>query len=61
MVQQLRLYAPKAGGLGLIPGQGATSHMLQLRSYMLQLRLGAAKNKIKKELICKMGVLSYNL
>ena len=31
VVQWLRLLAPKAGGLGLIPGQGTTSHILQQR------------------------------
>ena len=31
MAQGLRLRAPKAGGLGSIPGQGTRSHMLQLR------------------------------
>ena len=30
MVQWLRLQATHAGGLGLIPGQGTRSHMLQL-------------------------------
>ena len=29
VVQWLRLHAPKAGGLGSIPGQGTRSHMLQ--------------------------------
>ena len=31
MPQWLRLHAPKAGGLGSIPGQGNRSHILQLR------------------------------
>ena len=31
VVQQLRLWAPNAGGLGSIPGQGTRSHVLQLR------------------------------
>ena len=31
VVQWLRLHAPNAGDLGLIPGQGTRSHMLQLR------------------------------
>ena len=31
MVQGLILGAPNAGGLGLIPGQGTRSHMLQLK------------------------------
>ena len=36
MAQWLRLWAPNAGGLGLISGQGTRSHMLQLRVYMPQ-------------------------
>ena len=36
MVQWLRLQAPNAGGMGLIPGQGTTSHML---TGMPQLRI----------------------
>ena len=39
VVQWLRLCAHNAGGLDLIPEQGARSHMLQLRVHMLQLRL----------------------
>ena len=39
MVQWLRLCAHNAGGLGLIPEQGARSHILQLRVHTLQLRL----------------------
>ena len=43
MVQWLRLQAPNAGGRGLIPGQGTTSHMLtgmpQRRILMLQLKI----------------------
>ena len=31
VVQWLRLWAPKAGNLGLISGQGTRSHMLQLK------------------------------
>ena len=31
VVQWLRLWAPNAGGLGSIPGQGTRSHMLQLK------------------------------
>ena len=31
MVQGLRLQAPKAGGLGSIPGQGTRSHVLHLK------------------------------
>ena len=53
VVQWLRLHAPNAGSLGLIPGQGTRSHMMQLRVCMLQLeearmqqqRPNAAKNE----------------
>ena len=31
VVQWLRLRSPNAGGLGSIPGQGTSSHMLQLQ------------------------------
>ena len=31
MVQCLRIHAVKAGGLGLIPGQGTRFHMLKLK------------------------------
>ena len=45
MAQWLRRCTPNAGGLGLIPGQGT-------RSPMLQLRLGTGKEKkIRKCLI----------
>ena len=36
-VQWLRLWAPDAGGLGLIPGQRTRSHMLQPRLHLLPL------------------------
>ena len=46
VVQWVRLWAPNAEGLGLIPGQGTRSHMRQLkRSRMLQLRPSATKKK----------------
>ena len=32
MVHWLRLHAPNAGGLGLIPSQGTRSHMPQTKS-----------------------------
>ena len=44
--QGLRLYTPNAGGLGSIPGQGSRSHMLQLRVYMLRLKVLDAATKI---------------
>ena len=34
VVQWLRLHAPDAGGLGLNPGQGTGSHMLQVRVHI---------------------------
>ena len=40
VVQWLRFQAPRAGGSGSIPGQGTRSHMLWLRVYVPQLRLG---------------------
>ena len=49
VVQWLRLHAPNAGELGLIPGQGTRSHMLQLKSLhvpkkiKLQVRPGTTK------------------
>ena len=39
VVQLLRLCAPHAGDLGLIPGQGTRSHMPQLRVCMLQAKV----------------------
>ena len=46
VVQWLRLRAPSAGGLGLIPGQGSRSHIPQLRVLMLQLKIPDAVTKI---------------
>lgn len=39
VVQQLRLRAPNAGELGLIPGGRTQSHMLQLSVCMLELKM----------------------
>ena len=38
MVKWRRLRAPNAGGLGLIPGQGITSHMSQLKIQHSQIK-----------------------
>lgn len=38
VIQCLRLRAPVQGGPGSIPGQRASSHMLQLSVHMLQLK-----------------------
>ena len=48
VVQWLRLHAPNAGGLGLIPGQAARSNTPQVRVRMPQLRPGAANQSINK-------------
>ena len=47
MAQWLRLHAPTAGGLGLIPGQGTRSHMLQLRVCMPPLKIPHAAMKME--------------
>ena len=45
--QGLRLHAPNAGGQGLIPGQGTSSHMLQLRVCMQELKIPRAARKME--------------
>ena len=45
VVQWLGLWAPDAEGLGSILGQGARSHMLQLRARMPQLKVLHAATK----------------
>ena len=45
MVWWLRVHAPSAGGLGLIPGQGTRSHMPQLRVLTLQRKMQHAATK----------------
>ena len=55
MIQGLKLHAPNAGGLGLIPGQGTRAQMPQLRVHTLQLRPGAAK-QIKLKILKKIQV-----
>ena len=47
MVQWLRLHTPNAGGPGSIPGQGARSHLLQLRVHKPQLNIPLAETKEK--------------
>ena len=47
MVPWLRLHAPNAGGLGLIPGQGTRSHMPQVRVCMSQLKSLNAATKVE--------------
>ena len=45
VIQWLRLQAANAGGLGSIPGQGARSHIPQLRVQMPQLKIPCATTK----------------
>lgn len=45
VVQRLRLCAPNAGDLGLIPGQVTRSHMLKLRVCVPQLKIPHATIK----------------
>ena len=54
VVQWLRLRAPNARGLGLIPDQGIRSLMPQLRACVLQLKIphAATKKKKKKDPTC---------
>ena len=47
MVWWLRVHAPSAGGLGLIPGQGTRSRVLQVRVHMTQLKIPRATAKIR--------------
>ena len=51
-IQWLRIFAPNAGGPGLIPGQGTrsympqqSSHAMTIRAHMLQLRPSSQVNK----------------
>ena len=63
VVQWLRLHAANAGGLGLIPGQGTRSHMLQLKNSYTATKIKdcachnqdlVQPNKIFKNVIRKM-------
>ena len=53
VAQWLRLHAPNAGGMGLIPGQGTRSHMLPLRVHMPQLKILHATTKTRYRQINK--------
>ena len=62
VVQWLRLHVPNARSLGLIPGQGTRSHMLQLRAHMLQLKILHASTKtqhIQTKLFKEYVIKSY--
>ena len=45
VVQWLRLHSPNARGPDLFPGQGIRSHMVQIRSHILQLKILHATTK----------------
>ena len=59
MVQWLRLCSSNGGSLGLIPGQGTRSHMVQLRICMLQLKILHAATKTWCSQIGKGKSLSH--
>ena len=59
VVQWLRFRTANAGGLGLIPGQGTRSHMVQLRICMLQLKILHAATKTWCSQIGKGKSLSH--
>ena len=46
MVHWLRLHAPNAGGLGLIPSQGTRSYMLQLKTLCAETKTRCSQIKI---------------
>ena len=48
VVQWLSLGIPNTGGLGLLPGQGTSSHKPQLRVCKLHLKPGAARKREKE-------------
>ena len=63
-----RLWAPKAGGPGLIPGQGTRSHMLQLRVHMPQLKISytatkdsACYNKDQRACVLQLRQFSHSV
>ena len=63
LVQGLRFHIPNAGGLGLIPG--TRSHTLQLRAYMLQLKILHVQQRLKippaaTKIQCHQNLKDYN-
>ena len=61
MVQFLRLHAAKTGGLGLIPGQGTRSHMLQLKfSHATAKKNPTCFTKIKDPTCCNEDPVQPN-
>ena len=55
---RLRLWAPTARGLGLIPGQGTRSHILKLRVHLPQLKILHAATKTQQSQKKKKSPLS---
>ena len=51
VVQWLRLGAPNAGGLGLIPSQGTRSHMQQLKIPCAAAKTGSKISFLKRKKI----------
>ena len=56
VVQWLRLHFPNARGPDLIPGQGTRSHMVQIRSHILQVKILHATTKTwPRVYVCSVG------
>ena len=59
LVEWLRFWAPNAGDLSLIPGQGTRSHMSQLRVHILQGKILCATTKTQHSQINKLKNNKY--
>ena len=59
VVEWLRFWAPNAGDLSLIPGQGTRSHMPQLRVHILQGKILCATTKTQHSQINKLKNNKY--
>ena len=62
VVQWLTLRAPKAGGLGLIPGQGSRSHMPQLKTQSAATKTWSSqinKNKQFLKIVVKCSICQF--
>ena len=57
--QWLRVHAPNTEGLGVIPGQGARSHMLQLRPRAVRLKK-RKKFFLRNSCLKKISCLQWN-
>jgi len=56
----LRLCAPNAGGLRLIPSQETGSHMLQLGAHVPQLKIPNARMKTENPTCCHQDLAQPN-